>query len=123
MYTMRFPEQTLRDHDEPWSLRQMALYHQIRSSDQRSTFVLITAYPNSVAKDHLIKWLTETISKVQMRDRCLEVNRVLLLCHVKDWRSYMRHYESEIERLVSMMALVLSGSILTGNRSLSECSL
>jgi hypothetical protein len=106
MYTLRFPEETLRDHDEPWSIRQMALYHQIRASDQRSTFVLITAYPNSVAKDRLIKWLTGMISKVQIQDRCLEVNRVLLQCHVKDWPAYMRHYESEVERLVSMMALV-----------------
>jgi hypothetical protein len=86
----------------------MALYHQIRTSDQRSTFVLITAYPNSVAKDRLIKWLTDMVSKSQIQDRCLEVNRVLLEYHTKDWRAYMRHYESEIERLVSVMALVLS---------------
>ena len=122
MYTLRFPEETLRDHDEPWSLRQMALYHQIRTSDQRSTFVLITAYPNSVAKDRLIKWLTDMISKSQIQDRCLEVNRVLLEYHTKDWRAYMRHYESEIERLVSAMALVLPESILTANRSLLGCS-
>jgi hypothetical protein len=100
MYALKYPEETHRNHDEPWSIRQMALYHQVRLRDQRSTFVLITAYPTSVAKDRLIKWLNDSTSTLQMREQCLEVNQILLPWHIRDWRGYMRHYESEIERLV-----------------------
>jgi hypothetical protein len=100
MYTFKYPEETCRKNDEPWSIRQMALYHQVRLRDQRSTFVLITAYPTSVAKDRLVKWLKDLPSIAQMREQCLTVNQMLLPWHMRDWRGYMRHYESEIERLV-----------------------
>jgi hypothetical protein len=122
MYALRYPEETFRDRDEPWSIRQMALYHQIRISDRCSTFVLITAYPNSVAKHRLTKWLMGMCSKVQIRDQSLDINRVLLACHIRDWRAYMRHYESEIERLVSMVTMFLCYDMLTAICSLSECS-
>ena len=100
MYAFKYPEKTNRDTDEPWSIRQTALYHQIQYDDQKSTFFAISPYKNTKGEQRLIRWLQQAAPTENATQDIIRVHSVLFDTYIDGWREYMTHYESELEELV-----------------------
>ena len=90
---------------EPWSLRQLAFYHQYDMQTKQSAYVLITPVPpsKSIALDKLTGFFEslETVSEFQQD--WLNPNELLLQAYLGNWRDYMYDHESRLDHLVSMI--------------------
>ena len=102
MYVLRYPEEkpVAQKGSEPWSIRQYALYHQIRIADRRSIFILISPMEDSAAEVCLETWMQNVAAQRNLHESCFAVNEVLLQ-RLSAWRMYLRYYEELIEDLVS----------------------
>ncbi len=100
MYILKYPEQTNRAIDEPWSIRQTAFYHQRRLSDQKSTFILISPYQNTKGENALVELFQRAAGDDQWARPISKVNHTLFDAYISGWRRYMAHYEEELEELV-----------------------
>lgn len=101
MYLVKYPEETHRGGPDPWSVRQTALYHQIRLRDRRSAFVLVSPMMNSVGQNAIIAWLHAKISASDCRSEAFTVNTLLTASYIDGFRDYMNFYERRIGDLVS----------------------
>ena len=100
MYIFKYIEATGRKAD-PWSVRQTALYHQIRLDGRRSTYILISPSPSSVVQSSVLQWLLASTSASACKLQAFTPNRLLLSSHIDGCRDYMSSYERKIEDLVS----------------------
>lgn len=100
MCIFKYPEKTERD-DNPWSIRQTALYHKIRKDDCQSIIVLISPYPNSKARNAIIDMLLGIKSISRLREETFLPNTILQSVYMDGFRFYMSFYEREIQELVS----------------------
>ncbi|KAF2168536.1 hypothetical protein M409DRAFT_21286 [Zasmidium cellare ATCC 36951] len=99
MYVIKYPEENLRVGEEPWSIRQMAIYHQVRLQDRRSTIIMLTPCPTTVARTRLTHWVKTGQLPTASMGNVFEPSRILLTCYLDNWRSYMKYYESKTEQL------------------------
>jgi hypothetical protein len=100
MYIFKYAEKTGRETDEPWSIRQSAIYHQVRYEDQRSILLLISPYKDTRGERSLSDWIENTARDASRIQCMLQVHDELFNIYIDGWREYMKHYESELEELV-----------------------
>lgn len=98
-FVFRYAQQTDRKGAEPWSIRQCALYHQIRPSDKRSIYILINPYPQTEAETTLTHWLRNIADTGRYQRQLMRPAAMLLAPRLGAWRDYMRHYEEEITQM------------------------
>jgi hypothetical protein len=101
MFVFKYAETTARKDAEPWTIRQSALYHQVRLSDKRSLYILISPYQQTEAEDMMIEWLRGLSSAALYHHQILRPATMLLSLRLQGWRLYMEHYELEIKQTVS----------------------
>lgn len=101
MFVLRYAEENNRKGSEPWSIRQCALYHQLRLSNHRSIYILISPYQRTEAEEMLVRWMQGLSTTDKYEHQLMRPAAMLLDSHVSRWRQYMKHYEREITKMVS----------------------
>jgi hypothetical protein len=104
MFVYKYAEKTNRKGAEPWTIRQSALYHQIRIADKRSLYITINPYQNTEAEDILMRWLQDMPSATCYHRQILRPAAMLLALRMDQWRQYMKHYEREVTQAVNTTA-------------------
>src|SRR4051794_18841422 len=85
--------------DDPWSIRQMGVYHQQDSSLDRNTFIILN--PSKTFQRRLRD--TQTISgKLPSWE---DIHKLLASCSTVAWKRYISYHESHISKLVSSPCL------------------
>ena len=101
MYIFKYPEQAERT-GAPWYLRQTAVYHQVRLRDQRSTYVLISPYPNTMGQAVALEWFSTIASAPNIQFNAFGIHEKLFDCYLSNYRSCSGLLEDSVEQLVSL---------------------
>jgi len=101
MFVLRYAAENDRKGAEPWSIRKCALYHQVRLSDKRSLYILISPYQHTEAEEMLVQWLQGVSTVRKYQQQLMRPAAMLLASHLYGWRQYMKHYEREVTHMVS----------------------
>jgi hypothetical protein len=115
MYLIKYPEENHRgdEADEPWSIRQSGLYHQLHLTEDNAVTILISPIEDSVAESVLSRQLLAVSSLSEVGEDPFRASRILLSSYVDGWRSYLRYYDRKIEELASSTSALLSNAALT----------
>lgn len=81
MYVLKYPELNGRSTTEPWSIRQSAIYHQMDRANLRSTIILVSSQPETIARDRLMRWLNNASSLETVRTQAATPHILLLSAH------------------------------------------
>lgn len=107
-YTFKYPELSPRGGAEhPWSIRQTAIYHQIRLSDRRSTYILISPRGQSPAEEKLCEWMTNIRSRRDAEEQAFVAHDLVTSVYTSSWRPYLLHYEIQLQELVRSEATLI----------------
>lgn len=96
-YALRYVELNHRTPNNPWSIRQCAVYNKYKAATQSSTWVLISA--SSVALENLDRYI-----KAAKTVYCLdpfEIHLILLDTALANWRLYLISITEKISDMVS----------------------
>lgn len=104
MYAFKYPEQTGRSGAIPWSLRQTAVYHQVRIKDGRSTFILISPYPETKGQRAANAWFFRFQSVSQVQAESFGLHDVLLDTYLPGHRSFSSFLEERTEQFVGSIS-------------------
>ena len=105
MYVFKYPEQAERP-SAPWYLRQTAIYHQVRLRDRRSTYLMISPYPNTKGQKAATEWFLAMNSASEIQSRAFAIHDVLFSCYLPKHRSFATCFEERIEYLVSSILTI-----------------
>jgi hypothetical protein len=101
-YNMRFVQRNGRSIGDPWSVRQIGVYHKYDGTMQRSVWILIGASkrPQSIVEDSRRGGLLESEYSLSA---ALFLHAILLATTEDDWRTYLEDLGAELNLLVSIM--------------------
>lgn len=96
-YNLRYVEKHGRDLKSPWSVRQMAVYHQFDAEKKSSKWILLN--PSAVICQKLQKVISVVACRGPADRRFLHL---MFLCMAeKNWREYVNFLEKEYRAMVS----------------------
>ena len=99
---MKFAERNGRVDFEPWSIRQLAFYHQFDYDNKTSTYVLLVGMPppSSIAAQRMAE-LFKSDSMASKMPCWTDPSAMLLQSYLGNWRDYIEFYEGRLENLAS----------------------
>jgi hypothetical protein len=86
--------------DDPWSIRQLGVYHQFDAVSNRSITIVLCPRSSSSVIDAVKQSLATWTDKVDNLQNPKTMHRILLDHSVRGWLEYMRFYESKIDQHV-----------------------
>ena len=96
-YALRYVELNHRTPNNPWSIRQCAVYNKYKADKQSSSWVLISASSNALRNlDRYIKGAKNIYSL-----NPFEIHLILLDSALANWRLYMINITENISKQVS----------------------
>ena len=97
-YVMKYAELNGRNL-EPWSLRQLAFYHQVDTQTNNSVLVLLLPGPpsKSIVFERIRDALKGTVSLTNFPEIYLRLNGAILNSYLYNWGDYMCYYESQLQ--------------------------
>lgn len=87
--------------DDPWSIRQLGVYHQFDAVTNRSIAIVLCPRSSSSVIDAVKQSLATWAEKVDNLQNPKTMHRILLDHSLRGWLEYMRFYESKIDQHVS----------------------
>ena len=118
-YGLRYAELNNREGNNPWSIRQTAIYHKYTAADKSSSWVMIAASERTRSSlDLYAKSCTDLASF-----NPFEIHVIVLDSALANWRSYIIDLTERITRQVRTPALLRLGSFLLIGCSRTKCLL
>lgn len=108
MYIFKYAERRMGDPDEPWSIRQTAVYHQQRCRTDESIFLMLHPLYGSHADTQLRQSLKQEDARQGYVQRPINIHILMVTSYLSRWRDYLLYYEDEVQQLVSLLATHLT---------------
>ncbi|KAG9764585.1 hypothetical protein KCU73_g895, partial [Aureobasidium melanogenum] len=111
-YGCKFPEKRTSspDSDDPWSIRQLGIYHQLDALSHRSTVIVLCPRPRSPVVDAVKKSLQDWASRTEDLQDPRTLHQILFDHSFRGWLEYMQFYESKISDHFDNL-VVVSGNV------------
>ena len=94
-YNVHHVEKNGRNRGDPWSLRQIGIYHQINLTTRRSSWIFMQ--PPSIVRDVIFR----TVKVDRFRENPMLLHIDILSSITKNWPYYIEDISSEVDELVS----------------------
>ena len=111
---MKYAEYNGREDQDPWSIRQSAVYQQYNSLTGSSVYILLSPYPRSVVEEQYIMAVAAAQQGTAFEASRLRFGSVLMDAYLHNWREYLSFYEQRIDALVSRFELAAGKSSFLG---------
>ena len=99
-YGLRYVELKQRKSDDPWSVRQTAIYHKYRSKRKASTWIMISASPKTeLCLDRYVRSCTDLAGL-----NPFEIHLIVLDTALANWRPYIVDLTERITEQVSLLS-------------------
>ena len=116
-YGLRFAELNNREGNDPWSIRQTAIYHKYTAADKSSSWIMIAASDRTrTSLDLYAKSCTDLALF-----NPFEIHVLVLDSALANWRSYIIDLTERITRQVRRPALLRLDSFLLISGSRTKC--
>ena len=116
-YGLRYAELNNREGNNPWSIRQTAIYHKYTAADKSSGWIMIAASERTRSSlDLYVKSCTDLASF-----NPFEIHVLVLDSALANWRSYIIDLTERINCQVRRPALLRLNSFLLISRSRTKC--
>ena len=100
-YGLRYVELNNRGKAEPWSIRQTAIYHKYRTETKSSTWIMISASPNT--RGVLERYINSSEDLASLT--AFEIHLLMIDTALANWPQYIMDLTDKISKQVSQSFL------------------